>query len=509
MSDRIAIHGAGFVGLTAAVHFARAGWHVVIYDPDRATVDGVNAGRPRAGEFLGYLDGDVVELVMARQLTATGDFGAVRSHPVHLVAVPSERDGEPWDATVCAVLARIVPRLPPGGVVLVESTLTPGTIDDVLAGLDAAVTGRVGRDWYLAVCPRRDWFADRERNLETLPRVVGGVTEECTLRAAGILRTVSRELLLTDYRTAEITKAMENAWLHLPVLLTHELACALPDRNVAEAARLASTHWRFASLGPIYLSANVGGRCVPLGTRYLQRAAAGHLTLAEAAIAADRTMPSAIAEAVVALGPRTALVLGVAYRADFRDAGRSPGLAVAREIHAAGVPVDVHDPLWPMAALNALAEPIPATNEAAVGEFLADYDVVVLATPHAAYLDLPRLTTAWRERQVVIDATGAWASERATFAARRVSYRQVGTPGWRYGPPTMDGRAVTDLVVRFWRLPHHAQVRALRQCGLLLARDDAQIHEQRVVEAFARARARGLLADLDEAVRAAVLAKGG
>ncbi len=438
MTDSIVVHGLGYVGLSAALSYARAGWHVIGYDPDAQRVEALNAGRPHVEAALWYLNTDVTAeaLVERGALRATANFGHVLDVTTHVVAVPTEQDGKPVDRIVLAVLKRLlVDRFGPPLTVLVESTLMPGTVDQFLAAQPAA-RDSLGLGAALAVCPRRDWFADPEKNLATLPRVVGGVTPRCTERAVEIIKSVSREVLTTDYRTAELTKALENALFHIPVVFLHQLAYALPDHNVAEAARLATTHWRFSSFGSLYLGFGTGGRCVPLGTEYLVGAAQVHglrsldailgaLTIGEAALQWDEEFRRVVA--VAAAGDRrpAALVLGVAYRPDFRDAGRSPGLGVARQLAKFGAAVSVADPMWAPAELEALAG-LPVWRP---DHGLAQFDVVLLATPHTAYRDLP-LDPSWRGGQRVLDGQGAWAGYRSVFDARGVSYRRVGEPGW-------------------------------------------------------------------------------
>jgi UDP-N-acetyl-D-glucosamine dehydrogenase len=449
----LVVHGLGYTGLTAAVTFAKAGQTVLGYDPDLAVVSAVNAGQPRAGEFLGYLDVDVKRLVDEGRLRATWNLAEalVSSRcATHLIAVPTERNGKPDDRIIRDALAKLFaahgPRVPSPLTVIIESTLQPGTLDRFLAEYPVA---RAAPETLrqagvcIAVCPRRDWFADPKKNLATLARVVGGYEPCCTEAAFAILQRVTPPdlLLTTDYRTAELTKALENALFHLPIMYLHQLALALPKHNVAEAARLAATHWRFRSFGDLYLGFGPGGRCVPLGQEYLVAAAryesgSGHdLELGEMALEAEPQFHEAVARAVSAWRARRILVLGVAYRPDFRDAGRSPGLAVARELARLGGEVTVHDNLWPQEELGRLAgSGLQATSD----KFLIGYfDAVLLATPHSVYLDWPE-RLAWSPGQIVLDAQGAWVKYRDFFRAADVTYRRVGEPGWRGGA---DGRA--------------------------------------------------------------------
>ena len=141
MSDtKIAIHGLGYVGLTAAVHWARAGWTVYAYDRDHRVIDALRKGTPRAGEFLSYLDADVGRLVDEGKILPTHTFGDTFEARVHSIAIPTEKDGEPWDKAVLALLRQLDHALGVSGdIVLIESTLTPGTMDRFVEGRDPIV----------------------------------------------------------------------------------------------------------------------------------------------------------------------------------------------------------------------------------------------------------------------------------------------------------------------------------------------------------------------------------
>ncbi len=426
MSD-IAIHGLGYVGLTAAVHYARAGWSVLGYDPDPRTVDLINAGKPRAGEFLDYLDSDVFALVRSKRLRATTDFARVREYTTHAVAVPTEYKGHPYDEIIEQVLRRLLDDTPDNTLIMLESTLTPGFLDGFMRR-HVIFDARVGNSAFVAVCPRRDWFADPQKNLETLPRIVGGVTAECTRRAVETISVVSKTIHTTDYRTAELTKALENALLHVPVMFAYQLAYAMPNHDVAEALRLAGTHWR---LTPLYLGFGTGGRCVPLGTEYLVRASEGRLDLGARALEWDGKFRTLIADIVEKAAPRRVLVLGMAYRPQFRDMGLSPGLAVAQRLSERGVKVYVHDTMWSDGELKRVTG-LPADVSLKSSTQLHEFDVILLATAHEKYLALPEQEHLWRRGQIVLDGPGAWANHRPLFAEYGVFYRQVGEPGWMH-----------------------------------------------------------------------------
>lgn len=423
MDKSIAIHGLGYVGLTAAVHYARAGWDVLGYDPDASTATLINAGKPRAGEFLSYLNADVKSLVRLRRLRATLKLDEACERKIHVICVPTERAGRPYDGIVEGCLDRLTNSTYDDTLIMIESTLTPGFIDAYRKSRPEFDQRIESGTLHVAVCPRRDWFADPEKNLETLPRIVGGVTDEATVRACQAIETVSRSIHPTDYRTAELTKALENALLHVPVMFAYQLAWALPEHNVAEALRLAGTHWRLMSL---YLGFGTGGRCVPLGTEYLVKASESRLGIGMLALSWDQRFRSLIANIVEEVEPRRVLVLGMAYRPEFRDLGLSPGVDVARALRRKNIDVSIHDPLWSRGELEHLTE-LPTWP---LSVAMRQFDVVLLATAHKAYLDLPTMPRMWQPGQIVLDGPGGWSEQRQRFTEMGVSYHRVGEPGW-------------------------------------------------------------------------------
>lgn len=415
MAD-IVVWAGGYVGLTCAVHFAKKGCKVLIYDPDENIVAAINSGKPKAGEFLGYLGGfDATSSIRA---TTDVDDPEIEKAKIHIVAVPTERNGRPADDIVINVLERIWVTCEKGTVVIVESTLIPGTIDKFLALPEEGEKLEVGKDIFLAVCPRRDWFADPDKNLSNLKRVIGGVTAECTERAVSVLSQVSSDIEKTDYRTAEITKSLENALLHVQLVMINQLAVAMPDKNVAEAVRLASTHWRLTK--NMHLNAGSGGRCVPIGGQNLAAGANKACTVLKETNESELRMRGEVARTIMRHAKNIAnpkiLVIGVAYRPNFKDAGMSPGLDVARHLVNQVCTVYVKDPMWSHDELERLS----GLNVWDSDDY-SRFDVVVLATPHEGIY-----VPAFKEGQIIVDAQGAWKKYEKNF----FKYVRIGEPGW-------------------------------------------------------------------------------
>jgi len=129
--------------------------------------------------------------------------------------------------------------------------------------------------------------------------------------------------------------------------------------------------------------------------------------------------------------PHAVLVLGVAYRPGFRDAGRSAALGVSKQLaRHQNIIVNIHDPMWTAVELSPMAEAVGAGVVSPLPNTLEAYDAVLLATPHQEYLDLPAVRNLWRSGQLVLDSQGAWRHYKDRLESYGVKYRRVGEPGW-------------------------------------------------------------------------------
>lgn len=319
--------------------------------------------------------------------------------------------------------------------ILIESTVVPGSAKKIVEQLKVQFSIEAGKDYFLAVCSRRDWFSSTDKNVSNLTRIVGGVTEECTKRAVKILQEISHDIRITDAETSEFTKSIENGLFDTHIAYGHQLALAFPDKNIAEALELACTHWRLPKL---YLGFGTGGKCVPLANRYLldalhegtpTRLKNSIFSLGVAAIDINEILRTRITDAVKLYCQRNTsvrvMIMGLGYRPDFVDTGLSPGLEIAKRLTDIGLPIVVHDTLYSAEEIkkNWDLEYLPLSE-------LQSCDLILLATPHTPYISLPYSATLWRKGQIILDANGAWNGCRKLFLEKGVKYSRVGDKDW-------------------------------------------------------------------------------
>jgi len=421
--QEIVIHGGGYVGLIGGVHMAVAGVHVIFYDPDQTVVDAINAGKPKANEYLGYINDDFWNLSIGGLIKATTDYDSIKHKSVHFLAVPTERGDIPSMDIVRGCIERLHESVPNKGLIIVESTLQPGTIDSL--HLPRVYDG----DLFLAVCPRLDWFADSTKNVTTLPRIIGGVTPMSTVEATFLLSKICRNIKETNHRVAEFAKAGQNALYFVQIMAAYQMAGAFHDTvDMNEVLEMIGVHWRLPQL---YLGTGTSGRCVAMGAKYLLEAAGSYeLELFEKALYYDKNWRGYIADKLVDHidnnpdgSKQKILVMGIAYRPNFSDFGYSAGLDIAKMLQCRKYDVSIHDPIVTVDILSKQCTiPFRALNNI--------FDVILLATAHDSYLRLPLETNLWRKGQFVLDATGAWEEYRELFTHYEVQYVRVGEQGW-------------------------------------------------------------------------------
>jgi UDP-N-acetyl-D-glucosamine dehydrogenase len=411
VNPEIAIVGAGYVGVPLAQVFADAGKRVVLVDVVQERVDMLNRGESYIEDVPSE---SLQQAVTGGLLSATTDFDVLREADAILVAVPTplSRQREPDLSFVLSAVGGIAGRLRKGHLVVLEATTYPGTTrEEVLPVLERGGL-KVGEDFNLAFSPERVDPGNETWTPKNVPKVVGGVTPECTERAAALyesaIDTVHR---VSTPEAAELTKLLENIFRSVNIALVNELA-QLCDRmgidiwEVVDAAATKPFGFMRFSPGP-----GLGGHCIPIDPFYLTwkaREFGFYTEFIELAGKVNEAMPyfcrSLVSQALNhakqrAMKGSKILVLGVAYKPDIGDMRESPALKLISLLQNAGAEVSYHDPHVRSFDEHGLALTSVPLEPAA-------YDCVVIATDHSS-IDYAQLV---EDSGLVVDlrnATGA------------------------------------------------------------------------------------------------------
>lgn len=414
---RIAVIGIGYVGLPLAVGFAQAGFPVVGVDVDEKKVASVNGGRSYIGDVT---DEELRPHVQVGRLQATTDYEVLREMDAIFICVPTPYDAQraPDLSYIRAAAEGIRPRLQPGQLIVLQSTTYPGTTEEIVQPILEQSGLRAGVDFYLAFSPERIDPGNRQWTAHNLPKVVGGITPECTRLAADLLRQMGAPVhLVSSPRAAEMTKLLENTFRAVNIALVNELALLAERMGIDFWEVIEAAKTKPFGFMPFYPGPGVGGHCIPVDPYYLSWKAREYdfyTKFIELAAEVNQVMPyhavDLVAEALSQKGKplkgAQVLVLGVAFKPDVDDSRNSPAERVIELLLSRGARVRYHDPYIPRFRVggdvfyraNAVLESVPLTDEA-----LADADCVVILTGHRN-LDYGRVV---RQARVVVDCCNA------------------------------------------------------------------------------------------------------
>lgn len=376
IDTRVAVIGVGYIGYPLAVLLASSGHQVVAVDIDEATVADIQSGKTR-GDEAGIFE-LASDPIVRRNLSA-----ATVPEPadVFIIAVPTplkEQDQVADLSMVGASVQSIVPHLRPGTLVIVESTVPPGTTSGLVASILARSGLEVGVDVLLAHCPERLHPGATLQELRRNDRIIGGINEASTAAARSVYRSfVTGSLIETDTVVAELCKLFENTYRDVNIALANQMAEVAEGFGVdaSTALKLASLHPRVEYLQP---GIGVGGHCIPIDPWFLHQVAPDTASLVVAAreINTNREAATArrIAEKLVEVDNAIVVLAGAAYKPNVSDIRESPALNIAELLHQRGVEVRIYDPLVTKYASSLL-------------EKVDGADLVAVLVPHAIMIE--------------------------------------------------------------------------------------------------------------------------
>ena len=380
----IGVVGLGYVGLPLAVGFAEAGEYVIGVDVDPAKVEGLAAGRSHVEDIP-----DERLAPLGERLRTTTSFADLGDAEAILICVPTPLNAnrEPDLGPLLSSARELAAVVRAGQIIMLESTTYPGTTRGDLVPILETSGLTAGRDFSVAFSPERVDPGRTDYTLRNTPKVLGGLTPECTRRAANVYGRVCDHLVtVSSPEAAEMSKLLENIFRSVNIALVNEMAI-LSDRmgiDVWEVIDAASSKpFGFMRFDP---GPGMGGHCLPVDPFYLSWKAREYdmaTEFIELAGKVNQNMPYYCLERIeralndVAKPVRGAriVILGVAYKPGVADLRESPALKIIRLLRDRGGEVSYHDPHVP-----ALDEFRLASVE--LEPALTSADIVVIVTAH-------------------------------------------------------------------------------------------------------------------------------
>jgi UDP-N-acetyl-D-glucosamine dehydrogenase len=392
----VGVIGLGYVGLPLAMEFALGGCPVIGVDIDPGKPAHLAAKR----SYLKHIpDGRVAEAVNTGLLTSSTDFSLLAGADAIIIAVPTPLGNHrqpdlSYVLNSCRAAAAALQR---GQLVVLESTTYPGTTRDEMVPVLESGGLRAGADFHVAFSPEREDPGNPRFRTRTIPKLVGGLTPECTDAAVFVYSfAIDSVIPVSSPEVAEMAKITENTYRAVNIALVNELKI-LAHRmgiDIWEVIQAASS--KPFGFTPFYPGPGLGGHCIPIDPFYLTWKARQYempTRFIELAGEINTSMPEFVVERVAEAlnlhrkpvnGSRV-LILGMAYKPDIDDYRETPAIKVMENLIARGAVVDYNDPYVPR-----IPPTTRQTTRQPVGvelspESLARYDCAVVITDHSCY----------------------------------------------------------------------------------------------------------------------------
>jgi len=409
----IGVFGLGYVGLPLSLRYAEVGYRVIGFDIDESKVNMINNGQ----SYHGHIPDSRIKDDTNGNLQATTDFSLAKEVDALILCVPTplSKYREPDLSYIVSTIDAILPHLREDQIVSLESTTYPGNTEEVLKPKIVSQGFTVGEDIFLVYSPEREDPGNPEYGTSDIPKVCGGITENCLdLGVALYEQVVKKVISVSSTRAAEMTKLLENIHRAVNIGLVNEMKI-LADKmgidifEVIDAA--ASKPFGFVAYYP---GPGIGGHCIPIDPFYLTwkaREYGMHTRFIELAGEINSNMPKwvmyktyeALNEQNKPLKNSNILILGVSYKCNVEDMRESPSIFVMEHLMAKGANVVYSDPhvpsIPPMRGHDIHQNSVELTPEN-----IASFDCVIICTAHKAFdFDLIQ-----QHAKCVIDTRGVY-----------------------------------------------------------------------------------------------------
>ena len=385
MKNRIAVVGLGYVGLPLAVAAANSNFFVLGLDSDELKVNGINMGITNIEDVA---DLGLVKLVTQKILTASTDFSEINQIKIILICVPTPltEDHKPDLTHIKMAVKSIAPYLSEDTLVILESTVSPGTTRNLIAPLLARLSGLKLSQFHIAFSPERIDPSNKTWGIKNTPKLVAGLSQEACTRAINFYSNFVDEVIKCEsLEVAETAKLLENTFRFVNISMINEVSifCQKLGIDVLEVIKAAAT--KPYGFMPFHPSVGVGGHCIPVDPLYLLNKAeeiGAPTRFIDLADQVNKEMPGYFVgraeEKLGGLLNKKVLVVGVSYKSNVADVRETPVSALIKGLKVKGAQVAWHDDLvkeWNGEKSVALSD---------------EYDLAIIATPHT-YLDLTKL----------------------------------------------------------------------------------------------------------------------
>jgi UDP-N-acetyl-D-glucosamine dehydrogenase len=382
---KVAVVGLGYVGLPLALEASKAGYSVIGIDTNLKRVTDINQGKSHLLDINGE---EILACLGTGRFLATSDYSEIRGASIVLICVPTPLniDRKPDLTLLQEAAASIGEHLEKNTLIILESTVEPGTTRNLLTPLILAKSKITSDQIKVAFSPERVDPGNKIWNLNNTPKLISGLDENAvTLAKEFYKKFVVNIYECQSVEIAESAKLLENTYRYINIAFINEFTIFCNKLGISSLEAIDAASTKPYGYMPFYPSLGVGGHCIPVDSLYLLNKARDLGISFQSILTADNinnNMPNYFLDKVEnKLGDiinKKILVIGVAYKPNVADTRETPASNLIESLRNKGAIVSWHDEL------------VQKWNGEVSTQISPRFDFAIIVTPHS-YIDLSKL----------------------------------------------------------------------------------------------------------------------
>ena len=389
---QIGVVGVGYAGLPLAMEFARSGFRVHGIDVDDEKVKDLNEGKSHIED----VKDDILQFaIRAGCFEAHSDYEVVSQLDCVILCVPTplRQTKDPDISYIVNASQAVKKHLHKDMLIVLQSTTYPGTTEEVVKAEFESENVQIGKDLFLGFSPERIDPGNLKFTIKNTPKIVGGITPQCTEMAKTLYeQVIDRVIPVSSAAAAEMVKLLENTFRAVNIGLVNEIAIMCEKLGISVWEVIEAAASKPFGFMPFFPGPGLGGHCIPIDPLYLSwklKMLNYNARFIELASEVNTQMPEYCVYRIVGVLNRNqkcvngtkVLLIGLTYKADVSDVRESPALDIMRLLEKGGAQVDYSDPYVAQLSVDDVVKKSVSLEPATIQE----YDLLVMVTSHSDF----------------------------------------------------------------------------------------------------------------------------